>query len=124
MLHYHVGGHHLLIADEWFQWITVASLLWLILLVHRFLERLHKQTLRWLTPCLIAVMLSINAVTLPGISTHIPNLAVITPPLYLLLFPLALLIFAEALRNAFRSQSREVWLMAGWFLLATAAVDA
>lgn len=119
MLHYHVGGHYLLIADDWFQWITVTSMLWLILLAHRFLEHLHQRTLRWLTPCLLAITLLINGVTLPGVSAYLPSLALVTPLLYLLLLPFALLIFAEALRNALRSRSREVWLMAGWFLLTT-----
>ena len=120
MLHYHVGGHYLLIGDEWFQWLTVTSLLWLVLLTHKFLEYLHQREQVWLTPCLVAIALLINAATLPGMTGYIPNLAKATPLLYLLLIPFAVLIFTAALRHALRSRSREAWLMASWFLLTSA----
>ena len=119
MLHYHIGGHYLLIADEWFQWITVVSLLWLNVLVQQFLEHLHKRPLRFLTASLVTIGLLISAFTLPGASAWIPSLTVVTPLLYLLMIPLALLIFAQALLNALRTGLREVWLMAGWFFVTT-----
>jgi signal transduction histidine kinase len=43
--------------------------------------------------------------------------------LYLLMLPFAVLISVDALRNALRTRSREVWLMAGWFA-ATIALSA
>lgn len=119
MLHYHIGNDYLLIADEWFQWLTVVSLLWLNVLVHQFLEHLHKRPLRYLAGTLVTIALLISAFTLPGASAWIPSLTVITPLLYLLMIPLALLIFAQALRNALLTRLREVWLMAGWFFVTT-----
>jgi signal transduction histidine kinase len=119
MLHYHVGGHYLLISDEWFQWITVTSLLWLVFLARRFLEYLHKRTLRWLTPAILTLTVLINVATLPSLFTVLPSLTHVAPVLYLALLPLVLLMFAEALRSAINSRSQEVWLTAGWFFLAT-----
>jgi signal transduction histidine kinase len=121
MLHYFIGGSYLPISDAWFNWITVASLLWLVVLVNHFLERLHQRPLRWLTPALVVVTLLCNAITVPGATSLIPDLNRITPALYLTLLPLALLIFANALRNALRSREREVGLMAAWVLFTVAS---
>lgn len=116
-LHYYVGGNYLPISDAWFQWVTVASLMWLIVLVNLFMERLHQRALPWLTPSLTAITLISNLLTMPGLVGLIPNLVLVTPLLYLLMLPFAVLISADALRNALRTQSREIWLMASWFVV-------
>lgn len=119
MLHYHIGGNYLPLNDEWFEWITVASLMWLLVLCHIFLKRLHGQGLRWLTPLLVGLTTLCNLVTMPGVATLLPRLTLITPLLYMLLLPFAVLIFFEALRSSIRTRSREVWLMAGWLFVTT-----
>ncbi|MDO9359076.1 MAG: sensor histidine kinase, partial [Polaromonas sp.] len=43
MQHYYIGGNYLPLPDAWMQWITVSSLMWLIVLVNSFMERLHKR---------------------------------------------------------------------------------
>ena len=116
MQHYYVGGNYLPLSDEWLQWLTVSSLMWLVVLVNNFMERLHKRPLRWLTPTLVAVTLALNLLTLPGAAALLPDLVLITPLLYLLMLPFAVLISVDALRNALRTRSRDVWLMAGWFV--------
>ena len=116
-LHYYVGGNYLPISDAWFQWVTVSSLMWLIVLVNLFMERLHQRALPWLTPSLTAITLISNLLTMPGLVGLIPNLVLVTPLLYLLMLPFAVLISADALRNALRTQSREIWLMASWFVV-------
>lgn len=123
MQHYYIGGNELPLDDVWLQWITVSSLMWLIVLVNSFMERLHKRPLRWLTPCLIGLTLASNVLTLPGLIALVPDLVLITPLLYLLMLPFAVLISVDALRNALRTRAREVWLMAGWFA-ATIALSA
>jgi signal transduction histidine kinase len=120
MQHYYIGGNYLPIPDPWFQWITVSSLMWLVVLVNSFMERLHKRPLRWLTPCLVGITLAINLLTLPGLTELVPDLVQITPLLYLLMLPFAVLVSADALRNALRTRSREIWLMAGWFVATIA----
>ncbi len=117
MLHYHVGGNDLPIGDDWFEWLAVVSLMWLIVLAHRFLERLHMRPLRGLSRALTVVALLCSVVIMPGASGAIPQLILLTPFLYVLLLPLAVLVFAEALRSALRTRSQEVWLMAGFFFV-------
>ena len=117
MLHYHVGGNYLPIGDDWFEWLAVISLMWLIVLAHSFLERLHLRPMRGLSHALVAVALLCSLVILPGASTAIPQLILLTPLLYVLLLPLAVLVFAEALHSALRTRSQEVWLMAGFFFV-------
>lgn len=119
MLHYHVGGSYLLVNDEWFEWITVSSLLWLLVLCHAFMERLHERPLRGLTPALVTLTLLCSLATVPGALTMLPELTQLTPLLYMLLLPFAVLIFFDALRNGFRRNSREIWLMAGWLFVTT-----
>lgn len=119
MLHYHIGGSTLPFNDEWFEWVTVASLMWLLVLSHVFLERLHGRSVRWLTPALFGLTALCNLVTLPGLVLLLPRLTLITPLLYMLLLPFAALIFFEALRNSIRIRSREVWLMSGWLFATT-----
>jgi signal transduction histidine kinase len=123
MQHYYIGGNYLPIADVWIQWITVSSLMWLVVFVNSFMERLHKRPLRWLTPGLVGLTLTVNLLTIPGLTKLVPDLVLVTPLLYLLMLPLAVLISVDALRNALRTRSREVWLMAGWFV-ATIALSA
>ena len=120
MQHYYIGGNYLPLPDAWFQWITVSSLMWLIVLVNSFMERLHKRPLHWLTPCLVGITLASNVLTLPGVLELVPDLVLVTPQLYLLMLPFAVLISVDALRNALRTGSREVWLMAGWFVATIA----
>ena len=117
MLHYYVGGAHLPISDAWFQWMTVSSLMWLFLLVNSFMERLHQRALPWLTPFLTAIALVSSLLTLPGVTTLLPDLMLVTPLLYLLMLPFAVLVSSMALRQALLTRSREVWLMAGWFVV-------
>jgi len=119
MLHYHIGANYLPISDEWFEWVTVVSLIWLIVCCHSFMERLHERRVKWLTPSLIAVSMLTSFVLAPGALANVPQLTLITPMLYVILLPLAIMVFFDAVRNAFRSQLREVWLMAVWLLLTT-----
>jgi len=118
MLHYVIGGSYLLISDAWFSWLTVASLLWLIVVLNNFLERLHRRPLRWLNPALIVVTTLCSLAIMPGATGLIPNLAIVTPVLYLMLAPLTIAIFGVALRNALQTGERDTKLMAAWVLFA------
>ncbi|WP_454909159.1 ATP-binding protein [Variovorax gossypii] len=118
MLHYYVGGSYLPISDEWFEWVTVASLLWLIVLIHLFLQRLHQQPSAWLTRLALGLTLACNVATLPNLSTSIVSLYLFTPLLNLAVLPVAVLIFAVNLRKALRAQLPEGRLVAGWTVFA------
>jgi len=119
-LHYFVTGDHLLMSDEWFEWITVASLLWLIIFIHLFLQRLHQQPSPWLTRSSVGLALASSIATLPHASAAVPSLYLLTPLLNLAVLPIAMLIFAVNLRKALRSKFPEGRLVAGWAVLALA----
>ncbi|MDQ0570881.1 signal transduction histidine kinase [Variovorax paradoxus] len=120
MFHYYAGGDYFPISDEWLEWTTVASLLWLIILIHLFLQRLHQQPSPWLTRSSVALALVCNAATLPHASTSIASLYLLTPLLNLAVLPIAVLIFAVNLRKALRAQLPEGRLVAGWAALTVA----
>jgi signal transduction histidine kinase len=64
-LHFYVGESDLPISDEWFTWITINSLFWMVLITHFFLNYLHRQTLVWLNRVVIGVSIVIGILTLP-----------------------------------------------------------
>ena len=117
-LHYYVSGENLPISDEWFEWITVASLLWLIILIHLFLQRLHQQPSAWLTRSSVALAAASSIATLPHAS--VASLYLLTPLLNLMVLPVAVLIFAVNMRKALRAKLPEGRLVAGWAVLAVA----
>jgi len=115
MLHYYAGGSYLPMSDEWFEWMTVASLLWLIILIHLFLQRLHQQPSPWLTRTSVGLALACSVGTLPHVSV---SLYLLTPLLNLAVLPVAVLIFSVNLRKALRAQLPEGRLVAGWTVFA------
>jgi signal transduction histidine kinase len=62
-LHFYVD---LPIENNWFAWLTVNALFWLVLSVHFFLCQLHRQPLRWLTRALVGVTCWSALLTLPA----------------------------------------------------------
>lgn len=77
-LHFYVD---LRVENDWFAWLTVNSLFWLVLAVHFFLCQLHRRPLRWLTRALVAVTLVIGALTMPVLAV-LPNMPTVTPLVY------------------------------------------
>jgi signal transduction histidine kinase len=79
-LHFYVD---LPVENDWFAWLTVNSLFWLVLAVHFFLCQLHQRPLVWLTRALVAVTLLIGMLTLPLLAV-LPNMPTVTPLVYLI----------------------------------------
>lgn len=77
-LHFYVD---LPVENDWFAWLTVNSLFWLVLSVHFFLCQLHHRPLPWLTRGLVAVTLLIALLTLPWLAV-LPNMPTMTPLIY------------------------------------------
>ena len=69
------------IKNDWFAWLTVNALFWLVLSVHVFLCQLHRQPLRWLTRALVAVSLLIGVLTLRVLAV-LPTMPAVTPMIY------------------------------------------
>jgi len=118
-LHYYVGISRLPVPDDWFEWVTVSSMLWLLVLFHLFLQRLHKRPQRWLTVALLVLTAICNLVALPALSAF-PSVVLTAPLFYMAITPLAMLTFGYALRNAWKTRSREVWMMATWIFAGAA----
>ncbi|OGB27053.1 MAG: histidine kinase [Burkholderiales bacterium RIFCSPLOWO2_02_FULL_57_36] len=79
-LHFYVG---LPIANDWFAWLTVNSLLWLVTVVHFFLRQLHGRALTWFTRALVGTTVLIGVLTLPVLAV-LPNTPKVTPLIYVI----------------------------------------
>ncbi len=119
-LHYYAGGSYIPVSDEWFEWITVSSLLWLVILIHLFLQRLHQQPSVWLTRIAVTLAVACSISTLPHLSARIVSLYLFTPLLNLAVLPVAVLIFAVNLRKSLQTQQSEGRLVAVWTVFALA----
>lgn len=86
-LHFYVSQP---IANDWFAWLTVNSLLWLVLVVHFFLCQLHGRRVAWFTRVLVCVTGAIGVLTLPVLAV-LPNTPKVTP----LIYPVAALMGAS-----------------------------
>jgi signal transduction histidine kinase len=82
-LHFYVD---LQVADDWFAWLTVNSLFWLITAVQYLQMLLHGQRQVWLTRGLLLLSVVVAVATLPGVG-KLPNSPLITP----LIYPFAML---------------------------------
>lgn len=71
------------IANDWFAWLTVNSLFWLVTTVHFSLTLLHGRRLLWLTRGLIALSALIGLLTLPLLAA-LPNTPRVTPLIFVL----------------------------------------
>ena len=77
-LHFYVG---LPVANDWFAWLTVNALFWLVAVVHFALRQLHGRPLRWLTRAVVAWTVLIGLLTLPGLAI-LKNTPQVTPLIY------------------------------------------
>jgi signal transduction histidine kinase len=74
------------VADDWFAWLTVNALFWLITAAHFLQMLLHGQRQAWLTRSLLLLSAVVALATLPGVG-QLPNSPLITP----LIYPFAML---------------------------------
>lgn len=79
-LHFYVD---LPIANDWFAWLTVNSLFWLVMVVHFFLCQLHGRPLKWLSRSLVGVTVLLGVLTLPVLAV-LPNTPKVTPLIYVI----------------------------------------
>lgn len=77
-LHFYVGQP---IANDWFAWLTVNSLFWLVLVVHFFLRQLHQRRLKWLTWAVVLATSAVGVLTMPGLNL-VQNTPRVTPLIY------------------------------------------
>ena len=109
-LHYYLS---LPITSDWFAWLTINSLFWLILVVHFYLCQMHGRPLRGLTWTLAGVILLITVLTLPVVAVLpvLPSTPVIIPLIYALALVMAATVGLVGVLSAWR-RSREARLVA------------
>ena len=78
-LHFYVGVP---VANDWFAWLTVNSLFWLVAVVHFALRQLHGRPLRWLSFAVVGWTALIGLLTLPGLAI-LRNTPQVTPLIYI-----------------------------------------
>jgi signal transduction histidine kinase len=77
-LHFYVAVP---IANDWFAWLTVNSLLWLVTVVHLFICRLHGRPLRVFSFAMMLATGTVGLLTLPTLSIWL-NTPKLTPLIY------------------------------------------
>jgi signal transduction histidine kinase len=77
-LHFYVAVP---IENDWFAWVTVNSLLWLVTVVHLFICRLHGHPLRFLSNGMVGATCLTGLLTLPVLAIW-PNSPKLTPLIY------------------------------------------
>ena len=122
-MHYYVGQQRLLVSDEWFGWVTVSSLFWLVAAVHFFLVQLHQRPQPWLNRTVIGATAAISIVTLPIISTllqttNLPSVAGASSLIYVVLLVMGITAYSFDLRSSWQVKSRDGMLLASWSLLS------
>jgi signal transduction histidine kinase len=72
------------ITSDWFAWLTLNALFWLITAVHLFLCQLHGRPLAWMTRVVVGVTTLITVTTVPDLAflPVSPSAQVITPAIY------------------------------------------
>jgi signal transduction histidine kinase len=118
-LHYHVGQEQLPLPDEWFGWITVNALFWLMTIAHLFLVQLHGLKRPWLTRLMVGISLVGTLITLP--LPGLPDATLMGPLMYVVLLLTGNTAFGFDLHDSWRNGSRHGLLLAGWSLLSSVA---
>lgn len=112
-LHFHVGQGKLPISDEWFTWLTVNSLYWMLLVTHYFFNDLHRRPLRWLNRIANGVTVVVGIVTLPAFSGWLDAYA-LSPLAYMVLLALGAVVAGTGVRQSRRAWSRDGLLLSCW----------
>jgi len=115
-LHFYIGFP---IANDWFAWLTVNSLFWLVLTVHFSLLLLHRRRQPWLTATLIAATVLMGLLTLPVVAT-LPNTPKVTPLIYVMAALMGATVGVAGAVQAWRRKSGEAMLVSVGVGLCTA----
>jgi signal transduction histidine kinase len=119
-LHYHLGLEPLPIPEDWFGWMTVSALAWLIPTTYFLGLRLHGQRhprIEWPLLALIAVS---TVAGLPPLAV-VPSVALLAPLTYLAMLVALVAIVALGAWSAWRARSRDGLLVAATNALSVPA---
>ena len=105
-LHYHLGLEPLPIPEAWFGWLTVHSLVGLVITVNIFGLRLHGARFRSVEWPLIGLAVAAAVLSIPGVAVWRP-LAVLGPVISLFILAGFALLSGLGLWSAWRARSRD-----------------
>lgn len=117
MLHIFMGARPMILSDDWFGWLTVASPYWMILTTHLFIEELHERREPILTWTMVFIAAGWTVATLPGLL----DAGLISVPIYTNLLAVGLVGAVNAIVKSSRAGSRVSAMMGVWCLLTIAA---
>lgn len=115
-LHYHVGENRLMMSDEWFSWLTVDSLFWMIALVHLFLNHLHRQPVKTLDRVVLGLTALMSVITLP-LFPALPSVYLLAPLIYIFLLFMGITVGLVGAVLSWRVRSRDGLLLSAWCLM-------
>ena len=115
-LHYHVGEHHLLVSDEWFSWVTVNSLFWLIAIAHFFMNHLHGAPLPGLNRAVMSITVLTSVLTFPAL-TGLPDVYALSSLAYIVLMIMGTTVGAVGFFQSRKQASRDGMWLGAWCLL-------
>jgi signal transduction histidine kinase len=115
-LHYHVGENRLMMSDEWFSWLTINSLFWLIAAVHFFLNHLHRRPVTALNRAVVMVSVGLGVITLPPFAA-LPSMYLLSPLIYVFLMVMGTTVGVVGLARSLQVSTRDGVLLSGWCLM-------
>lgn len=115
-LHFFVGEHELAISDDWFTWITINSLFWMVLITHFFLNYLHQKPIYTVNRVVIGISVLVAFVTFPGFH-FLPDAYTLSPLVYIALILLGSTVAVSGYFKSYQSSSRDGLLLSTWALV-------
>ena len=100
-MHYYMGAKPLAIDPDWFGWLTVNSLLWLLVNLYVFSVHFLKQKHARQTHLVISLTILIAIATIPGIGA-LPSVSLMAPFMYLCAAGIVMFIIAFSLWSAWK----------------------
>ena len=115
-MHFYLGTEQLPFPDDWFSWLTVNSLFWMTVIVHFFLNFLHRCPSLWLNRNVISITLITSIATLP-VLTVLPDIYILSALIYVILLVTGTSVAMIGLHRSLKYQSKAGILLASWALL-------
>jgi signal transduction histidine kinase len=100
------------IAADWFGWVTLNSLFWLLVVVHLFLRQLHRRPLTLLTRCLAGVTVAVGLATMP-LPGMLPNSPLVLAAIYAVTLAIGVTVAVVGGVSAWRSSPEGRWIALG-----------
>lgn len=115
-LHFYVGESRLVMSDEWFTWLTINALFWMLCTVHFSLNILHGRALRWLDWTIGSLSVLMAFLTLPSLP-EIPSAYQFSPLYYMVLLVAGTTVGTVGLHRSLAVNSSDGVLLSVWALI-------